>query len=268
MRLTVLADQISRDPDTACEQITSWGARDLELRSVGTLPIGADLSAGFLEDLTGILARWDVRVAAIAPQAFKVGLTDQALRYHRRILLPASLHLALLLGSPYVYIGAPKRPPGAGPCPDDVLEVLAEAAELAGTLGVLLALENEAGSWAERAAELGHIAGAVGHHAFQICWDPAVSAMAGEDPFPGGLTAVRSRLASLRIRDVSGSPGAYRGALPGDGICKLAPMVQSLAQSGYRGSLSLDPRLSPRLEGARAAFESAQRMISAGLRRA
>ncbi|MGE5672428.1 MAG: hypothetical protein ACM3XM_00880, partial [Mycobacterium leprae] len=137
MKLAVLTDQISRDVDTACEQITSWGGRDLELRTAGEGTIGSNLAPGFLDDLCASLEHWDVRVCGIAPQAFKISMDDPAMRYHRRILLPASLHLAVLLKAPVVHIGAPLRPAGAtGPCPDAALEVLAEAAELAGNLGL------------------------------------------------------------------------------------------------------------------------------------
>ncbi|HYF92266.1 MAG TPA: TIM barrel protein [Symbiobacteriaceae bacterium] len=267
MKLAVISDQISRDVDTACEQITSWGGHHVELRVVGEGPIGSNLSPSFLTGLVGTLEHWDVAVSGIAPQAFKVAMDDPAMRYHRRILLPASLHLALLLKCPVVHIGAPLRPAGAkDPCPDAVLEVLAEAAELAGNLGVVLGLENEPGSWAETSSHLAAITRAVGHHALQISWDPAVSLMAGDAPFPSGLMTVKNRLVSVRLRDVGRSASGYHGVLPGDGMCGLDFLVTSLVGEGFAGSLALDPRLSPRLEGARAAYETVEKMALAARR--
>ncbi|MDB4894290.1 MAG: hypothetical protein JWN15_552, partial [Firmicutes bacterium] len=262
MKFAVVTDQISRDLDTACEQVTSWGGRFVELRMVGEGAIGANLSAGFLEGVCATLSHWDVRVTGIAPQAFKVALTDAAMRYHRRILLPASLHLAVLLEAPVVHIGAPKRPDGArGACPDDALEVLAEASELAGNLGLTLGLENDPGTWAETGAELSAIAKAVGHHALRITWDPAVSLAAGEAPFPAGLQAVREQLVAVRLRDVGRSGSGYQGVLPGDGLCAVSDLVVSLKNAGFAGAAMLDPRLVPRLEGARAAYETVSKMI-------
>lgn len=269
MKLTILSDQISRDLETACEQFTSWGGRDLELRAVGSGLIGSDLSPAALQDLCATLHRWDVRVAGLTPGAFRLGLQEDALRYHRRILLPAALHLAHLLGTQVVHVSAPKRPEGAaGTCPDQALEVLADAAELAGTLGLLLGLENQPGSWAETGAELAAVAGAVGHHALKITWDPATSMAAGEQPFPTGLEAVRGRLLSLRLRDAVLDSRGVRGVLPGDGECGLPALLQGLLREGFAGTVALDPHLTPRLEGSRAAFETAQRMIASAARTA
>lgn len=269
MKLAVLTDQISRDVDTACEQITSWGGRTVELRVAGEGPIGSNLAPSFLDDLCASLEHWDVRVSGIAPQAFKIAVDDPAMRYHRHILLPASLHLAVLLKAPVVHIGAPLRPKEAkGACPDSVLEILAEAAELAGNLGITLGLENELGTWAQTGSDLTAITRAVGHHALQITWDPAVSLMAGEAPFPMGLQVVRQKLVSIRLRDVSPTGTGYTGVLPGDGACGIDFFVTALANDGFAGTATLDPRLTPRLEGARAAFETVERMTIAARRAA
>jgi sugar phosphate isomerase/epimerase len=262
VKLVVCTDQISRDVDTACEQVTSWGSRAVELRFVGSGPIGSDLSPHFLDDLCESLWHWDVRVGAIAPQAFKLGIDQPAMRYHRSILLPASLHLAVLLKAPLVQIGAPKRPLLAEHgCPDDVLEVLAEAAELADNLGLKLGLENELGSWAETGTEAAAIVQAVGHRALGVTWDPAVSLMAGEPSFPVAYQAVRPHLLSVRLRDVTPYGEHYVESLPGDGRCMVGEILAELLAEGFDGALLLDPRLSPRLEGARAAYETIERMI-------
>lgn len=267
MKLAVVTDQISRDIDTACEQITSWGGRYLEIRQVGDGPIGSNLTPGFLSDLHKTLEHWDVKVSGIAPQVFKIAVDDPAMLYHRRILLPASLHLAVLLKAPVVHIGAPVRPAGAKePCPDQVLEILAEAAELAGNLGITLGLENELGTWAQTGSNLAAIVRTVGHHALKVTWDPAVSAMAGDAPFPSGLMVVKPHLCSVRIRDVVRQGNDYSGTLPGDGLVGIDFVTTSLVVENFAGSLALDPRLSPRLEGSRAAYETVERMMSAARR--
>lgn len=267
MKVAVVTDQISRDVDTACEQVTSWGGRDVELRLAGEGPIGSNLSPGFLEGLCAALQQWDVRVAAIAPQAFRIRLGDPAMRYHRRILLPASLHLAVMLGAPLVLIGAPQKPAGAGTgVPDEALEILAEAAELAGNIGVTLGLENEPGSFVETAAQLDHVVRTVGHHALKIAWDPAVGLMAGEEPFPNAFNLVSPALVSVRLRDVARVSGGFTPVLPGDGACRVDALITALHASGYKGVAALDPRLSPKLEGSRAAYETVEKMRAAARR--
>jgi len=270
VKLAVITDQISRDVDTACEQITSWGGRDLELRSVWDGPIGSNLAPGFLDDLCATLQRWDVRVSGIAPQAFKLKVSDPAMRYHRRILLPASLHLAVLLKAPVVHVGAPRRPDGVprGTCPDEALEVLAEAAELAGNLGLTLGLENELGSWAETGSDLMAIVKAVGHHALQITWDPVIGMMAGEPPFPNAYQTVRPKLVSIRIRDARYTGARYEHSLPGDGSGMVGELIAALTADSFPGTAALDPQLTPRLEGSRAAYETVEKMIATAARAA
>jgi sugar phosphate isomerase/epimerase len=268
VKLAVVTDQISRDLDTACEQVTSWGTREVELRVVGEGPIGADLSPGFLTEVLQTLERWDVRVAGLSPQAFKLALDSPAMRYHRRILLPASLHLAVMLKCGVVHVGAPVRPEGAaGKCPDDALEVLAEAAELAGNLGLTLGLENTPGTWADTGSATAAIVTAVGHHALKATWDPGAALFAGEEPFPAGYQVIRPHLAAVRIRD--GRPGQpFQWVLPGDGRGSIPELMTALVASDFQGSVATDPHLSPRLEGARAAYETLEKMLQAARRAA
>jgi sugar phosphate isomerase/epimerase len=261
VKIAVVTDQISRDLDTACEQVASWGGRQVSLRIVGEGPIGSNLSDGFLNRLCATLEGWDLQVASIAPQAFKVAVDDPAMRYHRRILLPASLHLAILLKSQVVQIGAPLKPAGAGgTVPDAALEVLAEAAELAGNLGLTLALENQAGTWADTGAAAAQIARTVGHHALKVTWDPATSLICGEEIFPA-YQAVQRYLHSVRIRDVRRQGSEYSPVLPGDGQANVSELLRALAAHEFAGPLLLDPGLSPRLEGSRAAYETLEKQV-------
>ncbi len=267
MKIAVVTDQISRDLDTACEQVASWGGREVSLRLVSEGPIGSNLSSAFLDSLCATLESWDLKVSSIAPQAFKVGLNEPAMRYHRRILLPASLHLAVLLKSQVVHIGAPLKPAGtAGPTPELALEVLAEACELAGNLGLTLALENQVGTWADTGVATAAIVKAVGHHALKVAWDPSASLVCGEEPFPVGYQAVERYLHAVRIRDLRKQGSSFEPVLPGDGHVTLAEIIQVLAAHEFTGPLLLDPGLSPRLEGARAAYETLEKQVHAAKR--
>ncbi|MFZ5814807.1 MAG: sugar phosphate isomerase/epimerase family protein [Bacillota bacterium] len=266
MQIAVVTDQISRDLDTACEQVASWGGRQVSLRVVGDGPVGSDLSSGFLDGLCATLEGWDLRVASIAPQAFKVGLEEPAMRYHRRILLPASLHLAVLLKSQTVQIGAPLKPADAsGPVPEAALEVLAEAAELAGNLGLTLALENQIGTWADSAAATALIVKTVGHHALRIAWDPSTSALCGEEVM-AAYRAVQRHLHAVRVRDIRLQGNGFSPVLPGDGQAGLLELMRALAAHEFPGAILLDPGLTPRLEGARAAYETLEKQLQTALR--
>lgn len=266
VKIAVVTDQISRDLDTACEQVASWGGRQVSLRLVGEGPIGSNLSSGFLDSLCATLEGWDLQVASIAPQAFKVAMDDPAMRYHRRILLPASLHLAVLLKTQVVQVAAPLKPAGAtGPVPEPVLEALAEACELAGNLGLTLALENQLGTWADTGASTAAIVKAVGHHALKITWDPATSLEAGEELFPA-YQAVQRHLLAMRVRDLRRQGSRFSPVLPGDGEAGLAELIGALAAHEFPGMLLLDPGLSPRLEGSRAAYETLEKQVQTARR--
>lgn len=266
VKIAVVTDQISRDLDTACEQVASWGGRQVSLRVVGEGAIGSNLSSGFLDGLCASLEAWDLQVASIAPQAFKVALDDPAMRYHRRILLPASLHLAVLLRTQTVHVSAPLKPAGAvGPVPDMALEILAEAAELAGNLGLTLALENQAGTYADTGAATATIVKTVGHHALRICWDPTASLVCGEEVFPA-YQAVQRGLHSVRVRDLRKQGNSFSPVLPGDGQASVLELMRALAAHEFPGHILLDPGLSPRLEGSRAAYETLERQIQTARR--
>lgn len=268
MRFAVITDELSRDIDTACEQITSWGVWHVTLRQVGASRIGHDLSPGFLDDLMRSLKRWHVTVEAISPGAFGVALHDPAMLYHRRILLPASLHLAVLLGAKVVHVSSPLKPAGASFMPDDVLELLAEASELAANLGLTLALDNEAGHWADTGVAAAKIVREIGHMGIKLAYNPMEAIKAGEATFPAGYQAVMDQLLALFVGDCQGSDTGYAPVLPGDGHVHLRELVTALAAGNFKGPLVLAPNLVPRVEGARAAYESADRMLQLALREA
>ena len=159
MKISLVTDEISADPETAIELGVEWGIRDFELRGFYADRVPS-LSAYQVERLGNILADYDARIIAISPGLFKIpyplgkreefslAWLDQGLfkrwrslkdevKYHHDELLPASLEFAKALGVELILtFGFHRGGHPAGPAPDEVLEILYSAAEQAAEDGV------------------------------------------------------------------------------------------------------------------------------------
>src|SRR5512138_2120918 len=156
MKISLITDEISADPETAIELGTEWGIHDFELRGFYTDRVPR-LSAYQKQRLHDMLSEYQARVIAISPGLFKVpyppkhaphtslGWMDSAgyetwfeaqrlAHYHLNELLPASLDFANEFGARMVLAFSFDRagaPPGQPP--EEILNCLRQAAERAKT---------------------------------------------------------------------------------------------------------------------------------------
>ena len=126
MKISIITDEISSDPETAIELGVAWGVHDFELRGFFTdrAPRFSDYQKQRLRDL---LAEHQARIVAIGPGLFKMAFPAQqapraalgwmdrngyeswseairAVQYHLNELLPESLDYANELGAHLVVI--------------------------------------------------------------------------------------------------------------------------------------------------------------------
>lgn len=277
MKISLITDEISADPETAIELGVAWGVRDFELRGFYADRVPR-LSPYQKQRLQDILDAYQARAIAIGPGLFKLayppkrapwttlGWMDRAgyeswaeaqrlVQYHLDELLPASLDYANELGVRTVVIFSFDRagaPPGAPP--EEALEALRLAAERAGAAGVQLAIETEDGFWADTGERSAHIVRAINHPALGINWDPANSFFAGDEPYPAGYQAVRGLVRHVHFKDARRDPdGAPRYVA--DGEIDWAGQIKALAADGYEGYISIETHLRPKVAAARAALE-------------
>src|SRR5512142_549365 len=139
MRISIVTDEISADPETAIELGVQWGVTDFELRGYFSDRVPM-LSAFQRQHLCDILDDFGAHVVAIGPGLFKHAMPPEraprlplgwmergahdawsearrTMDYHLKELLPASLDYANELGAKLLVIfgfdraGAPPGPP-------------------------------------------------------------------------------------------------------------------------------------------------------------
>ena len=283
MKISIVTDEISADPETAIELGVEWGIRDFELRGFYT-DRAPNLSAYQKERLGEILAAYGARIIAISPGLFKIpyplgprdnaslAWLDQAIfqrwrslkdevKYHRNELLPASLEFAQTLGAKLILtFGFHRGGYPAGPAPDEVLETLHHAAEQAAAAGLHLAVEVENEFWADTGERTATMMAAIGHPALGVNWDPGNAFMAGDMPYPDGYRAVRPWVKHVHFKDAEiDSHGQRRYTVFGQ--IDWASQIRALASDGYKGYISIETHLRPKIKIAREELEMLRKFI-------
>lgn len=287
MKISLITDELSADPETAIELGTAWGIHDFELRGFYTdrVPKLSDYQKQRLRDM---LSDYQGRIVAVGPGLFKfaspplqapraaLGWMDRAwyeswaetkrvASHHLNELLPASLDYANELGAHLVIIfGFDRLGAPPGPAPEEVLNCLRLAAERAAAAGLVLAIENEDGFWADTGARSAQLVQAINHPALGINWDPGNAFFADDQPFPAGYAAVREWVQHVHFKD------ALRDAhgmlhYVAQGQVDWQGQVRALVADGYAGHISIETHIRPKVASARASLERLQSLLSAAM---
>jgi sugar phosphate isomerase/epimerase len=285
MKISLVTDEISADPETAIELGVAWGIRDFELRGFGANRV-PNFSAFEKQRLRELLEEYEARIVAISPGLFKIPcpgekrehfplrVIDAALyagwraardllRYHLEELLPASVAYAQEVGARRIIIFSFERGGfPAGPVPDEVLEALHRAAQSAASAGMQLAIEVEEGFWADTGEHTADLIRRVDHPALKVNWDPGNALSAGDDPYPTGYAAVRPFVAHVHFKDLLRRPdGGSQYAIEGD--IDWAGQIAALIRDGFDGYISIESHMQPKVSSARALLDRLRRLIEA-----
>lgn len=283
MKISIVTDEISADPETAIELGVEWGLKDFELRGFFADRV-PNLSAYQQQRLGEILAAHEARIIAISPGLFKIpyplkpreqaslAWMDRAMfqtwrtlkdevKYHQEELLPASIEFAQTLGVDRILIFSFHRGGHpAGPAPDEVKEILYNAAEQTAAANMQLLIEVEADFWADTGQRTAAMVEAIGHPALRVNWDPGNAFMAGDIPFPDGYQAVRHLVSHVHFKDAEvDSHGHRRYAVHGQ--IDWAGQIKALADDGYQGYISVETHLRPKVQVAKTELDMLRRLI-------
>ena len=285
MKVSIVTDEISADPETAIELGVEWGVHDFELRGFFTDRVPR-LSAYQKQHLRDILEEHQARIVAIGPGLFKrtypseraarlpLGWMEQGaytswaetkrmLDIDLNELLPASLDYANELGAGLVLIfGFDRGGAAPGQPPEEMLNCLRAAAERAAGAGIQLVLENEDGFWADTGVRTGDLVRAVNHPALAVNWDPANAFSAGDEPFPEGYGHVRGLVRHVHFKDARREPdGSIQQAIEGD--IDWAGQIRTLAADGYDGFISVETHMRPKVQSGRASLRRLRALLEA-----
>jgi sugar phosphate isomerase/epimerase len=285
MKIAIVTDEISADPETAIELGVEWGVRCFELRGFGMhrVPLFTDFQKRRIEEL---LEEFDARIVAISPGLFKIPYPhaerehfplrtfDVALhqqwrdahdqvKYHLEELLPASLEYAKEVGAGQIItFGFHRGGQAAGKAPDEVLQALRTAAEQAHEARLQIAVEVEEAFWADTGVRTAEMMKAIDHPALGVNWDPGNAFVAGDTPYPGGYRAVQEYVRHVHFKDVArdGSGGCHYVI---DGEIDWTGQISALRADGYDGYISIETHMQPKVSSARAALRRLQELVSA-----
>ncbi len=284
MKISLLTDEISADPETAIELGTQWGVHDFELRGYYTDRV-PQISAYQKLRMKEVLERYDARVVAIGPGLFKLPFPsdkpdqfplpwmDQGMYLswshamdqvsdHLNELLPASLDFANEVGARYVLIFAFDRAGSApGSPPDELLNMLFKSAERAKSAGLKLAIENEAGFWADTGERTAEIVRKINHSSLGVNWDPANAFCEGDTPYPDGYSYIKDHVLHLHFKDAQRT-GSVGYEFCAKGQVDWPGQIKSLVADGYSGYISVETHLRPKVAEARSALDRLRNLIA------
>lgn len=283
MKISIITDEISADPETAIELGVEWGVHDFELRGIFTDRVPR-FSGYQKQHLRDVLDERGARIVAIGPGLFKIPypperrprLTlswmekqvyenwDETLRllhHHLHELLPASLDFANEIGASLIVIfGFDRGGAAAGAPPEGVIDALRQAAERARGAGVRLVLENEDGFWADTGTRTAQLVSAINDPALAINWDPGNAFFAGDEPYPRGYQEIRGLVRHVHFKDAQRKPdGSPRYVV--DGQIDWAGQIQALVDDGYEGFISVETHVRPKVSAGLRAVERLRTMM-------
>lgn len=246
MRICIVTDEVSSDPETAMELISDWGVKHIEIRSVWGKRV-PDIEPSEQERLKDLVSTYNLGVAAISPGIFKCRIDDEAtVMNHLNERLPRSINLAKSLGTNTVIVfGFLCDNLYNKKYFDYAVKILRKASDYAAEKGVLLALENEPLSPADTGERTANMVKSVGRESLRVNWDPCNAYVAGEQPFRG-YEHVRGLVAHVHLKDVTvDSKSGRKVYVPlGDGEMGIFEQIVHLLNDGYKGFFSIETHAS------------------------
>jgi sugar phosphate isomerase/epimerase len=285
VKISIVTDELSGDPETAFELGLEWGVHHFELRGVYGERVPR-VSPHARHRLIRAVRDFGVSITAVSPGLFKfpfpaaeparsnLGWMDAGLfsnwrnrqamlEDHLQKLLPETLDFAQEVGAPAIIcFGFSRDGAPGGAAPSGVIFALGEAAERCARAGIKLLIETEEGHWADTGERSAALVRRVGSPALGINWDPANALIDGDVPFPAGYEFVKSLVGNVHFKDARVHPdGAWE--LVAEGDVDWAGQIEALIAAGYSGAVAIEPHLSPSFASTRNALARLRRLIEA-----
>lgn len=285
MRICIITDEISADPETAIELGASWGIKDFELRGYyyDRIP---EISTHQRQRLHEVLDRYEARIVAVSPGLFKFPFTTsypesiplpwldrifydewenskRRIEEHLTVLLPKTIDFAHEFGAKtIVSFGFSRGGLPAGEPPAELYDYLYQAAEIAKAGSLQLAVETEVGFWADTGERTASIIRQINHPSLKINWDPGNSFLEGDVPYPDGYQHVRDLVGHVHFKDACRLADG-RSELVAQGQIDWTGQIKALYTDGYNGYISIETHLRPKVAEAIFALNRLRNLIEA-----
>ena len=284
MNVSIVTDEVSSDPETALEVISSWGVNHVELRGIGDQRYPR-ISDYWHYRLPQLLDEFGLKVIAISPGLFQIppppGRARRAMAFSRgadvRIvrdelevearrdehinkLLPASIEAALKLGAKSIICFAffsRSDHTESDPVPEEGVQIIRYASEKIAAAGLTLNVEVS-----EPSQRCGDLVKRVNHPAFGVNWDPGAAFQGGEDvPYPDGYAQLRPYVRHVHFKDVHKSPATGAREVVVDGVIDWRGALRALKADGFDGYISVETHRRPKVDSTYRMLRRLQELI-------
>jgi L-ribulose-5-phosphate 3-epimerase len=268
LNLGIVADEISRDFETAVAMGVRLGLRRFEVRNLktGRVPM---VDPAELRDIERVAANLQVKVTAISPGLFKYSSDRASFAREMSEVYPRSAELAWRWGLPGLIVFGFHKP-GAAEAnaaafssddpPAEIVECLAEAGERAARDGLTLMIEPEPICWADSGCSAAALIGRAGARSLKINYDPGnVAWLQNRDPLDE-FEAVAPFVANVHLKDLrplTSGAGQPEWVPMGEGMIDFEAHLSALQAIGYKGPYSLEPHMDGSEENTRRCVERA-----------
>jgi sugar phosphate isomerase/epimerase len=270
MKVSIVTDEVSSDPETALEIISSWGVKYVELRGIGDQRYPR-ISDYWHYRLPQLLDEFGLQVSAISPGLFQVeppGRPRRPMAFSRggdmRIardeleaearrdehitrLLPASIEAALKLGARSIICFAffsRSDHTESDALPEEAVQIIRYAAEKIAAAGLTLNVEVS-----EPSQRCGDLVNRVNHPAFGVNWDPGAAFQGGENvPYPDGYSQLRPYVRHVHFKDVHVDASTGQRAVVVDGVIDWRSALRALTADGFDGYISVETHRRPKVD--------------------
>jgi L-ribulose-5-phosphate 3-epimerase len=279
LRLGAITDEISDRLERSLTLFNEWGLKDVELHTLWGSSIER-LDPGEVERLRQLLDGHGLRTCMLSstvflrcrifdgppPEAWDRRFDSIPGTYAEHVAaLRRCLETAAALGAPLVRVfGFWPEKDNPAAIIEAVVSRLHEAADLAATYGVVLALENCPHSQLDHTRKVLEVLEAVRSPWLRLLWDPSNAWRCGERDLAGVIDRASPHLAHMHLKGVRMGEGesAGRAYVPLDeGEVDYRQLLAGVLSAGYSGVFSLEPHYAlPRTGREGAARESLARL--------
>ena len=264
MKISILSDEISRDPQTACELAAQWGLKHLEFRMWMNSRAPVGMTDADMRQVRRFADDFGLDFPSISPGLFKLRTDDPLYPEHCGAFRERCFDLAEALGASIVVVFPPlcASHDDWAAWPEHVVADLHTAAEAAQKCGLTIALENEPACYAGSGHTLAQLLAAVDHPAMRANWDAGNHTSATGEDFSAAYAALKPWYLHTHVKDYVVDGGRH-AVTPGEGGVNWPGQLKALQADGYSGYLVLETHFLPKVAGSRRCFAALREMLAA-----
>jgi sugar phosphate isomerase/epimerase len=243
MKLGIISDEISQDPDHAFKIAKRLGASHVEIRDVWGKNV-CGLSENEVLELKKIAQRHGLEISNIDSYAFKNYIDDREGHAQSLRTLKRAIELTKLLDLRFTRIFTFWWQGGLARHLDRIAELLSPALDLAADEGVVLAVENEYSCMVGTGGETRILLDKMRSQWLKVLWDPGNAFFAREEPYPQGYEHVKGDIVHVHLKDAAVENGAFKFKPIGAGMIDYFGQLRELGRT-FDGVVSLETHYIP-----------------------